>query len=369
MLRRSPAVSLRVPDRNTSSALDSPRALIVWTIAVATMAVVLVWALYQITGVLLKIYISALLAIGVSPLVRLIEHQRLIPIGTRRLPRWLAILVIYLAFLGAVVGIGMMVIPPLISQAQDLAKHLPQMIDRVQQFLIDRRIIDHKVTWREAFQQAPDATSTLDTIFAALSGLVGGLFGLFSMLILTFYLLIESDDLLTGFLQLFPRERRPRVAMVCRQIAVKVSAWLSGQLLLAGVIGTTASIALWLMGIPYFYVLALIAAVGELIPIVGPVLAAIPAMAVALTVSPLMPLWVALFYIAQQQFESHFLVPKVMSTRVGVSAATVIIAVMTGGSLLGVVGVILAVPTAAILQVVFQEIVSGRSEPLDSLPD
>jgi predicted PurR-regulated permease PerM len=348
---------------------DSPRSLILWTIAMALLAGVILWAMYLVRGVLLHIYIAALLAIGLSPLVRFIEHQHVLPIGTRRLPRWFAILLIYLVVIGAVVGMGMMIVPPLIEQTRDLMRNLPQMIDRAQDYLLQRHWIDHKVTWREAVQQAPDAGGAFDTVFSALSGIVGGLFGLFTILILTFYLLIESDGMLTGFLQLFPRDRRPRVAMICRQITVKVSAWLMGQLFLSGVIAVTAAIALWLMGIPYFYVLALIAGVGELIPMIGPILSAMPAIAVAFTVSPMMAVWVAVFWILQQQFESHFLVPKVMSTQVGVSAATVIISLMIGGSLLGILGAILAVPTAAILLVVFQEWVAGSPEPLDSLPD
>jgi predicted PurR-regulated permease PerM len=348
---------------------NSPRALIVWTITMTALAVLTLWALFLVRGVLLNIYIATLLAIGLSPLVRFIEHQRVLPIGTRRLPRWFAILLIYLVVIGAVVVLGMSILPPLIAQARDLAKNAPGMFDRAQDFLIERHVIDHKVTWREAVQQAPDAGSTLDVVISTISGIVGGLFGLFTILILTFYLLIESDKILTGFLQLFPREQRTRVALICRQITVKVSAWLMGQLLLSGVIAVSAAIALWLMGIPYFYVLALIAGVGELIPLVGPILSSIPAIAVAFTVSPLMAVWVAVFWIVQQQVESHFLVPKVMSTQVGVSAATVIIALMVGGSLLGVMGALLAVPTAAILLVVFQELLSGSAEPLDSLPD
>jgi predicted PurR-regulated permease PerM len=136
----------------------------------------------------------------------------------------------------------------------------------------------------------------------------------------------------------------------------KVSAWLGGQLLLAGVIGGSAALALWVMGVPYFYVLALIAALGELIPIIGPLLAAIPAIAVAATVSPALALGVAIFFLVQQQFENHVLVPKVMSRQVGVSAVVVIIALMLGGALMGIVGAILAVPSAAILHVLFQEI-------------
>jgi predicted PurR-regulated permease PerM len=136
---------------------------------------------------------------------------------------------------------------------------------------------------------------------------------------------------------------------------MKVSAWLNGQLLLAGTIGTTSALGLWVLGVPYFYVLALISAVGEMIPMIGPVLAAIPAIGVALTISYQKALFVAIFFLLQQQFENHILVPRVMSRQVGVSAVTVIVALLIGAELLGILGALLAVPTAAILMVVFQQ--------------
>jgi predicted PurR-regulated permease PerM len=114
------------------------------------------------------------------------------------------------------------------------------------------------------------------------------------------------------------------------------------------------------MGIPFFYVLALIAGVGEMIPIVGPILSAIPAVAVAATISFKKVLLVILFFVVQQQFENHVLVPKVMERQVGVSAIGVIVALLIGANLLGIVGAILAVPTAAILQVVLTEIAKQR---------
>jgi predicted PurR-regulated permease PerM len=133
-------------------------------------------------------------------------------------------------------------------------------------------------------------------------------------------------------------------------------------LLLGAMIGTTAAIGLWLMGVPYFYVLAVIAAIGEMIPVVGPILAAIPAVAVALTVSPATALFAGIFFVVQQQIENHLLVPKIMERQVGMSAGFVIIALLIGGSLLGIVGAILAVPTAAIVQVVFQELLPATSD-------
>ena len=268
------------------------------------------------------------------------------------------------------VGIFLTIVPPLVRQAQDLARAMPGMIEKAQDFLIQHRVIDHRITLREAVTQGPlpDPTSYFDTVFSAVGSILGGLFGFFTILILTFYLLVDSDNLLGGFLQLFPRDRRTRVAAACREVTVKVSAWLMGQIILASVIGITAGIGLWLLGIPYFYVLALIAGIGEMIPMVGPLLAALPSIAVAFTVGPSAALWVTLYYIAQQQLENHVLVPKIMERQVGVSAVTVIVALLIGGSLLGIMGAILAVPTAAILQVVIQEALQ-QAEPLDTMPD
>jgi predicted PurR-regulated permease PerM len=161
-------------------------------------------------------------------------------------------------------------------------------------------------------------------------------------------------------LHLFPARERERIDAMSRDITIKVSAWLGGQLLLGAIIGTTSAIGLWLLGIPFFYVLALISGVGELIPVVGPVLSAIPAVLITATVSLKKVLLVIIFFIVQQQFENHVLVPKVMQRQVGVSPVTVIVALLIGGKLLGIVGAILAVPSAAILQVVITEVLAAR---------
>jgi predicted PurR-regulated permease PerM len=182
-----------------------------------------------------------------------------------------------------------------------------------------------------------------------------------TILILAFYLMVDAENFVRTFVRLFPRAERTRVEDACRRISTKVSAWLGGQLLLAGIIGGTAALGLFLMGVPYFYVLALIAGVGEMIPIVGPLLAAVPAILVAFTVSPALALGVAVFFFVQQQFENHVLVPKVMERQLGVSAAAVIVALLVGGTLLGVVGAILAIPTVAILQVIVEELMVEAS--------
>ena len=343
---------------------SSARGLILYAIGMTALAVILLWSAYLIRNVLLLLYISALLAIGFSPIVRLIERQRLLPVGSRRFPRWLAILVLYVFIIGTLVGIGSVIIPPIAEQARELWAQKGEMFDRVQQALLDRGILSHPITLREAVEQAPvGGTDAVGTVFGAVRGVLGGIFGFLTILILTFYLLVDAGNIRQTFLRVFPKPHRARVDAMTRTITVKVSAWLGGQLLLGGVIGVTSAIGLWLLGIPFFYVLALICGIGELIPVVGPILSAIPAVLVASTISYQKALAVILFFLVQQQFENHVLVPKVMERQVGVSAVMVIISLMIGGNLLGILGALLAVPTAAIVQVLFTEIVEQREAP------
>jgi predicted PurR-regulated permease PerM len=334
---------------------DDPRTLIRYGLVGLALTFFLSWSVYLVRDALLLIYISTLIAIGLSPIVSAI-HRRRGPL-THRVPRWVAILIIYVALIGGVVGAVRLVFPPLAEQAEALWAALPGMLQRGQQWLMERGLLNRELTIREAVEQAPVNTDAVGTVLGAIGTVLGGVFGVLTVLIVTFYLLVDAENILRTFLRLFSPSARPRAHEACRQVATKVSAWLGGQLLLAGIIGSTAALGLWLMGVPYFYVLAVVAAVGEMIPVVGPLLAAIPAILVALTVSPALALGVTIFYVVQQQFENHVLVPKVMERQVGVSATIVIVSLLIGGSLLGIVGAVLAVPTAAILQVIFEELV------------
>jgi predicted PurR-regulated permease PerM len=339
-----------------SAAGDDPRAIVRYALAGAAITVAVVWALFLVREVLLLIYVAALVAIGLSPLVTWIERRE-DRLTKSRVPRWLAILTIYLLIVGVLVGIGMLIVPPLAAQARELWGNFPDLLHRGQQWLIDRGLLSREMTVREAVEKAPvGGGDAVGTVFGAIWGIVGGLFGLATILILAFYFLVDADNIMQTFVRMFPRGRRRRVDDACRRVTTKVSAWLGGQLVLGGIIGATAAIGLWIMGVPYFYVLALIAAVGEFVPIIGPILSAIPAILVALTVGPGLALGVTVFFILQQQFENHVLVPKVMERQVGVSAVVVVVSLLVGGSLLGILGAILAVPTAAILHVLFQEL-------------
>src|SRR5262245_5601850 len=343
-----------------NDAHDGPRQLIAWTVGLVVAVILIGWALYLARQVLVLIYVSVLLAIGFGPLVRLIERQKVLPIGTR-IPRWLAILIVYLGILAIAGGIALAVMPPLVTQAREFARHAPELVDRGQRDLIAHHGPREPKSFGEIVQQAPPASDVVGTAITTVWGVFGGLLGLVSVLILTFYLLVDADEVFAAIVRLFPRHRRLRVHAVSRQIASKVSAWLVGQLILAAIIGTSSVLWLGLLGIPYFYVLALIAAVGEMIPMVGPILSAIPGIAVAFGISWKYAVAVAALYLAQQQLEANVLVPKMMERQVGLTPVTVMVSLLLGGAVLGIPGAILAVPTAAILQVVFQELVSEET--------
>ena len=347
-----------IPEEDVARRHD-PRRLILFGVITFFAAILLAWTLYTVRSTLIIVYISALMAMGISPLVGMIERQHVVPIGGR-LPRWLAILIIYATVIGAAVGVFMLVWPPLASQAEELWRLAPEKIDQAQAALVRMGIIRRPFTIGEIVQQAPPGGSAtaFNTIFGAVRNVLGGVFGLISVLLLTFYMLVEARDIRSFFVRLFPIRQRNRVAAISARVTQKVSAWLGGQLILSMIIGVTSWIGLWVMGVPYYYVLALISAIGEMIPMVGPILSAIPAILVAATVSPGLAIGVAIFFIVQQQLENTVLVPKIMGRQVGLSAVNVIIALGIGSQLLGVVGAILSVPTAAIVQVLFGELVA-----------
>ena len=153
-----------------TSRLDSARALIRYALVGLAVTVALVWALYLTRDALLLVYVSALVAIGLSPLVAFLEHSGL-P-GARRLPRWAAILVIYVCFVSVVVTAALLIIPPLVDQARGLWAAFPEMLHRGQQWLIERGLLSRELTVREAVQQAPGGADTVGAVVGAVWGVV-----------------------------------------------------------------------------------------------------------------------------------------------------------------------------------------------------
>jgi len=317
---------------------------------------VLIATLWAARDALMLVYVSSLIAMGFSPLVRLIERP-----GARQrrghVPRVLAILAVYLAIIGTFALIGLLVVPALVEQATALWERLPQHFNNFQHLLIRYKLTTRPVTLQEAVQNAPAGSggNAVATVLTALSSVMGGVLGLVTIVILSFYLLIEGDRLMQYAARFMPAPQRAQVSDAAREAVEKVSAWLRAQLALAGVMGAFAAVGLALLRVPYFYVVALVAAVGETIPVLGPIIAGITAVLVSFSVSPRLALTVAIYFTALHQLEANILVPKIMERNVGVSPVAVMIALLIGASLWGFVGAVLAIPTAAILSVIVEQ--------------
>ncbi len=325
--------------------------------------IVFVFALWAARDALLLIYISGLIAMGFAPLVRNLEHNP--KNDASRFPRWFAILVIYITVVSIFVLVALIVIPPLVAQATALWARMPDEFNRFQRLLIRYNLMRRQITLAEAVQNAPNGASAdaVGTVLIALSTFAGGIFAIVTVLILSFYFLIETQTMFQYLIRFVPEQRRADMSVATREAVAKVSAWLRAQVMLAGVMGTFAAVGLAFMGVPYFYVVALVAAIGETIPIVGPVIGGVTAVAVALTVSPKLALTVGVYFLVLHQFEANILVPKIMERRVGVSPVAVMVALLIGGALWGVIGAILAIPTAAIISVIIEDVVAVRRAP------
>jgi len=161
---------------------DEARALIRYGLVGLLLTVLFGWTLVLARDAILIIYISALFAIGLSPLVNAIERHR--PAAPRRVPRWAAILVIYLVIIGVLVAVAIMVVPPLIAQARELSASLPMLMHKAQQWLIDRGLLSQELTFSEAVQKTPVGSSdAVGTIVGAVWGVIGGVFGAVTILI------------------------------------------------------------------------------------------------------------------------------------------------------------------------------------------
>src|SRR5262249_43623595 len=157
---------------------------------------------------------------GFSPTIRWLERQPLV--GRARLPRWAAILVFYFGLLGLLAGVVAIVLPPLAAQASELWQQLPNDIVRLQGLLVQRRLLDHPWTIEEVLKALPGPTTALGVLLGALQGVIGTIGTVVAILVLPYYLLIEADSLQSGFLKLFPPERRGWIERITHDVTFKV---------------------------------------------------------------------------------------------------------------------------------------------------
>ncbi len=302
--------------------------------------------LYQLRDIILILFLVLILTAALSPVVKKLQEKR-------KMPKILAILSIYLAIIIGFIFVGYLIIPPVVSQFQALVKDLPSFLEKITPLF-------HSLGITPSISDFETLSKTLGTvttqIISTTAGAVSAIAVLIIVLVLTLFLLLEEDGIKRFFISILPIKERDYIVELTKKIGEKVGAWMIGELYLMGLVGLLTFIGLLILRIPYALTLALIAAFLEVIPNVGPVLAAIPAIFIALiTKSYLWAAIVLLFYVAVQQVENQIFVPKVMQKMIGLSPVITIVAILIGFKLAGILGALLAVPIVAALSVLVQE--------------
>lgn len=313
--------------------------------------------LWYARGVVLLVFIAAALAAGIAPAVRRVRlfwRYRF----RRNLSRGTAVMIVYLPLLIVGIVLALLVIPRFIADSQELGQRLPVLID--QNILEPLSAYVPVGTVREQLRGGIELPRS--RVFAYMRNAATAIASTFAVLFMIAYMLIDAERLRNLFLLVYPPEVRGERRRVLMRVAKRMSSWLSAQLLLSTIIGVTTFAGLVALRIPYALPLAIIAAIGELIPAIGPTVGAIPVLAIALLQSR-WQFWSYLaFAVVLQKAENLFIVPRVMARKVSISPLAVFIAFMIGASLLGIVGAILAIPVAAIAQVAFDEAFVSRRE-------
>jgi predicted PurR-regulated permease PerM len=322
----------------------------------AGMAYLLYQALVSARSVLVLVVVAAFLAIGLNPTVDRLERT-----GMRRGGAVGIVFLGLLAFFGA---FGYAVLPPVVEQVANFVEAVPGYIrdlqanPRVQELderfgLVDRA--NEYVTGELGTQVAGNIVDIGQRI-------AGFVFKGLTILILTLYFLSSFNTIKETAYRLVPRSRRARVSLIGDEILGRVGGYVAGAVVVALIAGTATLVWVSALGIPYPLALALIVALTDIIPLIGATIGAVIVTAVAFFVSLPVGIATGIFFLVYQQLENYFVYPRVMSRSVDVNPAAAIVGALIGGTLLGFVGALLAVPATAAIQLILREVLVPRQD-------
>lgn len=323
------------------------------------------FAIVYLKGIIFIIFISIILALIMNPVVDRMQKKNI--------PRVAGAASLFLTafiFFGLLVYIAA---PPLAKELGALASHFPAYMKNIgldyavvsdQNLIIDSSF-DYKISEPlqnilfEASKSLKDVTSNI--LFGIL-GFLGGILSAVLILVISFYLIVEENGVEKFVQTLVPVEYRNQALRIIKKVEIKLGKWFIGQLFLGFIIGLVTFIGLSIIGVPYALVLGIIAGVLELIPYIGPALSAIPAIAIAFTISPFLAAATLILYFLIQQLENYLIVPKVMEKSVGLHPVIIIIAMLIGGQFAGIMGIILAIPVTTIISIVLGDFYSHKEK-------
>ncbi|MBA2451128.1 MAG: AI-2E family transporter, partial [Chloroflexi bacterium] len=320
------------------------------------------WLLRELSEIVQWLVIALFVAVAINPAVGWLSRHRV--------PRGLAILLVYLGLILAIAGLGALVIPPLVQQVNALVDAVtaqaqqPGGLDQAVEDLATRYGLGGYIdALREQVRALPGQLSVAaGPLLALAGGVVGSVTAFITILLLTFLLLLDNDRFIAAGLTLFNPAQRPRLRRLLGQAAGAIHGYVNGNLVISLIAGVAAFIAMTILGMPYSVALALIVALFDLIPLVGGILGAAVAVLVALFVNPVTAGLLAVYFLVYQQIENNILQPMVYKRSVSLHPLAIFVAVLVGAQLLGILGALLAIPVAEILRILGAEWLAGRAQ-------
>ncbi len=312
-------------------------------VIMALVLIVMTWFVIQTHSIWVSFFLSYIVTSALIPFVKYLQK--------RNFPKVLSILIPYLFGLVTIVLLVSIMINSFVPEIEKFVTSFPKIVaesSRSVGYPIDTKTIQNYLS--------SDATSVGKNAFDVTTRVFGGFFSVITVLFVSFYLLWYHQMFRDWVAGLFEKNKKQEVEHLMQQIDDRLGAWARGQLLLSFCISVSIIIALSILGIPYAVPLGIMAGLLEFIPTLGPTIAAIPSILVALTISFSTAITVVILYICIQFLENHILVPNIMQKAVGLNPVLVIIGIGIGANLMGIPGALLAVPFISFLAVLIKGI-------------
>jgi predicted PurR-regulated permease PerM len=334
---------------------------VVWATLVLVAVAASFWLLYRFYHVVFIFFVAMLMGTVIRPAVAWLQR--------RGIPRLAGVLGVYGLLLALLIGFVLLLFPLILEQSVTITAAVPGYYQ-------------HLRGWMEAYpnpfvarlseflpatlpslglveQTGPEMIASAGQALRYVTVAVKGAFYAIVILLLTLHWTLNGQQTLQSWVLLLPKDRRKSMNDLITAIETTVGAYIAGQGVLCLVIGFLSLVAYLLIGLPNALVLALVAGVLEAVPMVGPLLAAIPAAVVGLSIAPARLVWVIVASVVIQQLENTLLVPRIMRKAVGVNPFVSLLALFAFSSLFGIAGALMAIPTVAILQILFERFVFG----------
>ena len=326
--------------------------LVAKVVLVAAAVVAALYFAYLIRDVIGLLVIAAFFAVAIAPAVNWLDK--------RRVPRWLAILIVYLSIAAGIFGIGLLIVPPLVNGVEDLSSDLPGYVDDLRNNETFRDYDDRYHITDKLTQQAKELPSKLGDAAGTLRDVTVGVFTrfvqLFSILVITFFLVKDGHRLLEFLYKQVPPERARRLRKIADDVSDAIAGYVFGNFVISVLAGLVTYVTLRILDVPFATPLAILFGFFDLIPLVGATLGGIlVGIVVAFVHFPVgLIVWVAVL-ILYQQVENNLIQPFVYGRAVQLHPLIVIVAILIGAALLGVLGALVAIPAAAAVQAVVRD--------------